>query len=80
MKSKIPVDYFKFEIRPVTYNMGKGTSQILHLQMNVNGEEYHNEKQIDLLDSIPNWQTTLQFYSHVATLALEEKLKELESK
>lgn len=72
-----PIEYYKFEVKPYNYTgVHGGLGKTLHLQVNVNGEEHRIEKV--MAPVIPGWQTELAFYAHIATLALEEKLKQLE--
>lgn len=77
--NRLPIEYYCFEIRPFETLYRGGTAKLLVLTITVNGQKHQVTKPIDVISEIPAWQTELQFYSHIATLALEEKLKQLET-
>lgn len=75
----LPVDRYRFEIEPWLYATDKGTAKVLKVSMEVNGEPVVIQKVIDGV-RIPSWQSELAYYSHLATLSLEEWLKKKEEK
>lgn len=69
------IDYYMFEIKPFAFvGQHGGVEKVLHLKVNINGEEYHIER---IMPNMKPFENEVQFYSRLANEALESKLKEL---
>lgn len=70
------VEHYIFEVKPFIYaGQHGGQEKVLHLSAKVNGQEYHVENV--MAGKIQPFETELQYYAKIATLTLEENLKEI---